>query len=202
MGILLACEDNKQDEKEMVYWEPQIKALFQMRCMSCHNDPPDFSGLALKTYDQTKMHLSAIKQRVLIQKDMPPGGLRDEVAEALLQTWINQGAQEKSSSLIDGTDQTMIIDIGIKDMNVVDQWQPVTWRNQIEPIFQLYCQGCHNFQPAGGAPYALMDYQSVVEKMPEIRRSVIEVGSMPPGGLSDEDIFNLILNWVDNGYPW
>jgi mono/diheme cytochrome c family protein len=202
MGIIFACEERKQNETEMVYWAPQIKSLFQMRCLSCHNDPPTFSGLALKTYDQAQMHLSAIEQRVLIQKDMLPGGLRDEAAEALLQTWINQGAQEKSSNLIAETDQTVIIDVGIKDMDIVDQWQPVTWRNQIQPIFQLYCQGCHTFPPAGGAPYALMDYQSVVEKMPEIRRSVIEAGTMPPGGLSDEDIFNLILNWVDNGYPW
>ncbi len=194
-------EDRRQNPLPTVYWNPQIQALFQSRCMSCHNDPPVFSGLALKTYAQAKMHLSGIEQRVLVQKDMPPGGLRDEEAERLLADWIKQGALEKSPN-VQLENDLAVIDIGIKDMEMVDQWQSITWRAQIEPVFRLYCQGCHASPPAGGAPIALMDYQSVVANMEGIRKTVIEDGTMPPGGLSDEEIFNLILTWMDNGYPW
>ncbi len=196
--LLFSCqEDPKANTMTDVYWEPQMSVFFEEECGLCHDDPPLASPIPLKTYAQVKGKLDRIAIRALVSNDMPPGGLSTQSKKDLLQHWINQGAPEKNNHDM-GT-----IDMLVKDQEVddLDHGQiKVTWQSHIQGVFSRYCNGCHNDPTAGGAPYPLTRYDDVIVHLDEIRESVIQVGSMPPpNGLQDEEVFNLILTWLDNG---
>ncbi len=58
---------------------------------SCHNST-GAGGVILLTYDQTFAKLDRIKQRVLVDKTMPPNGALNAAELNIIQCWINAGA--------------------------------------------------------------------------------------------------------------
>jgi uncharacterized membrane protein len=58
---------------------------------SCHNSA-NAGGVTLLTYDQTFAKVDRIKQRVLIDKTMPPSGALNPSEISIIQCWINAGA--------------------------------------------------------------------------------------------------------------
>ena len=58
---------------------------------SCHNST-GVGGVILQTYDQCKTKIDRIKQRVLIDKTMPPNGTLTTSELNIIQCWINAGA--------------------------------------------------------------------------------------------------------------
>ena len=88
---------------------------------------------------------------------------------------------------------------------------PVTFSNEIAPLFRTHCAACH--QPGGVAPFSVLSYREVRPWARAIRQAAL-TRSMPPwkpqpgyGGpfvaerrLSDAEI-DLIARWVDGGAP-
>ena len=58
---------------------------------SCHNST-GVGGVVLQTYDQIKVKVDRINQRVLIDKTMPPNGALTSSELNIIQCWINAGA--------------------------------------------------------------------------------------------------------------
>jgi uncharacterized membrane protein len=58
---------------------------------SCHNST-GAGGVILLTYDQAYAKLDRIKQRVLVDKTMPPNGALNTAELNIIQCWINAGA--------------------------------------------------------------------------------------------------------------
>ncbi len=58
---------------------------------SCHNST-GAGGVILMMYDQTYAKLDRIKQRVLIDKTMPPNGALNTAELNIIQCWIKAGA--------------------------------------------------------------------------------------------------------------
>ena len=88
---------------------------------------------------------------------------------------------------------------------------PVTFSNEIAPLFQTHCAACH--QPGGVAPFSVLSYREVRPWARAIRQAAL-TRSMPPwkpqpgyGGpfvaerrLSEAEV-GLIARWVDVGAP-
>ena len=76
-------------------WTDSIKEKFDIYCNTCHASPPTGGApFPLLRYDQVFPFLERFKIRVLERKDMPPGGIQDEVDLALIQEWIDLGGPE------------------------------------------------------------------------------------------------------------
>lgn len=60
---------------------------------SCHNST-GAGGVVLTTYDQIKAKLDRVKQRVLVDKTMPPNGALTTSELSIIQCWINAGAPQ------------------------------------------------------------------------------------------------------------
>ena len=74
-------------------WTAHIEPLFQMYCVSCHDDPPTRGApFPLVTYAHSMPHLDRFQERVLQRGDMPPEGISNREHLALIQDWIDQGA--------------------------------------------------------------------------------------------------------------
>ncbi len=58
---------------------------------SCHNST-GVGGVILQTYDQCKAKVDRIKQRVLVDKTMPPNGTLTTSELDIIQCWINASA--------------------------------------------------------------------------------------------------------------
>lgn len=57
---------------------------------SCHNST-GVGGIVLQTYDQVKANTDRIRQRVLVDKTMPPNGALNSSELNIIQCWINAG---------------------------------------------------------------------------------------------------------------
>ena len=164
-----------------------LEPIFQAECVGCHDDPPKLGApQSLRTYDEVAPWLNRIKVRSLELKDMPPGGLRTEGAEILLNEWINQGAPfEKDYEVPAG-----------------EMLEPSpTWDDDIYQIFEIYCNTCHANPPTGGAPFALKTYEQAQTYLDRFQVRIIEQKDMPPGGISNADDLELIQAWLDAGAP-
>ena len=54
-----------------------IEPIFAVECAGCHADPPQLGApQPLLSYEQVSPWIERIQERVLVQRDMPPGGLR------------------------------------------------------------------------------------------------------------------------------
>lgn len=178
-------------EKEIIMTQDlvwsDLEPIFQAECVGCHDDPPKLGApQSLRTYDEVAPWLNRIKVRSLELRDMPPGGLRTEGAEILLNEWIEQGApfeNEYESVASDPLDS------------------PPTWESDIYPLFEIYCNTCHANPPTGGAPFPLKTYEQAQNYLDRFQVRIIEQKDMPPGGISNLDDLNLIQVWLNAGAP-
>lgn len=70
-----------------------VMPIFMTHCATpaCHNST-GAGGVVLQTYDEIKAKVDRIKQRVLIDKTMPPSGALSTSELNIIQCWINSGA--------------------------------------------------------------------------------------------------------------
>ena len=106
-GILLSVMDScYYDNEQKLYhlttvdcstisatYKNDVTPIITNNCStpSCHNST-GAGGVTLLTYDQTYSKLDRIKQRVLVDKTMPPNGALNAAEINIIQCWINNGA--------------------------------------------------------------------------------------------------------------
>jgi len=80
----------------------------------------------------------------------------------------------------------------------------ITYVGNIRGIIASNCTSCHGDPPTQGAPMSLTTYNDVrgaVETRNLIARIKSTTNPMPPTGLMQNDIRQLIEDWVDLGMP-
>jgi len=108
-----------------------------------------------------------------------------------------------SNSLLILIGMTFIGCVGFGDRDAdaeLYQASVVDW-SDIEPLFTLRCNGCHNDPPLVGAPYPLLTYDQVASRLDLIAEQIFTLEVMPPGGLSDPTERALLRRWIDLGAP-
>jgi cytochrome c5 len=92
-----AASGNKAAEpsKVVLTYNGSIKNIIDNNCTSCHNNPEkkkgdftNYAGLKFKTDNGT------FKDRVIVQKDMPPRGPLSDEDYNTLKRWLEAGAPE------------------------------------------------------------------------------------------------------------
>ena len=70
-----------------------VRSIMAGKCNTagCHNAASAAGSTVLETYDQVKAMAARIKQRVLVDKTMPPGNPLTAPDIAVLTCWINSG---------------------------------------------------------------------------------------------------------------
>jgi len=139
---------NNQPLDTMICFESQILPLFQSNCAmtGCHNSQSHVEGIRLYSYATIIQEIvpnqpteGDVMESILEDdpdKIMPPPPHaplnQDQIA--LIQQWINQGAQNTTNCTPVGCDSTAF-----------------TYSSDIAPIMSTYCNGCHsgNFPSAG-----------------------------------------------------
>lgn len=88
--------DASADAEVVPGFETDVRPFLRRHCDDCHGPQP-VSGApyALTTLNECRSHLEAIGRRVLMRRDMPPGGgLVTDAERAMLAAWLDAGAPE------------------------------------------------------------------------------------------------------------
>lgn len=97
------------------------------------------------------------------------------------------------------------IDIPTSGGNSNNPNSSVNFQDDIQPIMQSSCIGCHNNPPVNGAPFGLVNYNQVSQRATSVFNSMNRQsgtpGAMPPSGRLPQSTINLIQEWIDNGKP-
>lgn len=76
-----------------------------------------------------------------------------------------------------------------------------TWERDIEPLFERHCWSCHGDPTRANAPFSLVTYEQAVARRDAIRRTVVELGSMPKTGPLPDRERALVDAWIAGGTP-
>lgn len=88
-------EDRLDDYLESPTWDSSILQLFEIYCNTCHADPPTGGApFPLKTYQQAVPYLERFRDRVVERRDMPPGGISDELHLHQIRLWLDGGGPQ------------------------------------------------------------------------------------------------------------
>jgi hypothetical protein len=124
---------------DSVCFNTQILPFFITTCGSdgCHSATNPQKGYNLTTYAGIMTGIVPFQptQGKIMDEiddgDMPPAGPLSATQKALLVKWISEGATQRNCN------------------NTCDTTN-VTYNNQVSPIVQTYCVGCHNGTSGGG----------------------------------------------------
>ena len=79
----------------------------------------------------------------------------------------------------------------------------VTYVDNIEPIMQSSCVGCHASPPVNGAPFALINFSQVSARaggiLNRMSRQSGTPGAMPPSGRLPQSTIDLVEKWIADG---
>ncbi|MGQ1785290.1 MULTISPECIES: c-type cytochrome [unclassified Saccharicrinis] len=99
--VTSSCEFNNEEElygikivePTEVSYSTDISPIIQMSCISCHTQGGFANGF-FDDYDgvKTKVDNGSFRQRVLVQKDMPPEGSLSDKELELIKAWLDDGA--------------------------------------------------------------------------------------------------------------
>ncbi len=202
LTVLTSCKHESElaPGTPEVCFETQILPVLQSNCTmsGCHDGTNDLP--LLKTYDeirklveplkpvQSKLH-KVITANRLLDIAMPPKPYDQLSSEQINQIniWILQGAN--NTSCAQECDTTT-----------------VTFNDNVLPITNTYCKGCHSGNNPSGGIY-LTDYNSIKASIETGRfvgsiEQLLGFSAMPQGGakLSDCHIYQ-IKKWIKNGMP-
>ena len=77
--------------------------------------------------------------------------------------------------------------------------EQVTYTENVQPIFETYCMNCHLGDNARGG-LSLNTFAQAVDKAELVNdRMNDQFEPMPQGGLLDQEIRDVIQNWIDGG---
>ena len=81
----------------------------------------------------------------------------------------------------------------------------VTYVDNIEPIIQSSCTGCHANPPRNGAPFPLINFSQVSQRaggiLNRMSRQSGTPGAMPPSGRLPQSTRDLVDEWIKAGTP-
>ncbi len=79
----------------------------------------------------------------------------------------------------------------------------VTYEDNILPIIQSACLGCHTDPPVNGAPFPLVNFNEVDQRASMIlNRMSLQSGApgaMPPSGRLPQATIDLVDQWITDG---
>ena len=177
--------------QKVTYSQLEAK-LLGPKCLRCHSDAGGNQGsLNLESYDHTRAHLESIKQRVLVDQNMPPKSSLSNGEKSLLNNWIMN-------------------EIAINGQNTTPVKVAVLWPRVRDEIIQNHCLQCHS--PPGKstsedrvstmeAGLDLTNLAVVREKADLIFKRTIIIGDMPLKpfpNLSDQEK-KLLAQWMIDG---
>ena len=88
----IAGETAGNDLETEPSWDNDIFQIFEIYCNTCHANPPTGGApFPLKTYQDALPYLERFQERVIERKDMPPGGIPDQIALEKVEQWIAGG---------------------------------------------------------------------------------------------------------------
>ncbi|NNC94998.1 MAG: hypothetical protein HKN92_05500 [Chitinophagales bacterium] len=192
-------------DSTIIYFENQIRPLIASNCAipGCHDALTAEEGVVLNNYDNI-MSTADIKAfdpedsdlyEVLIETDpdkrMPPPSTGNSLTSeqiTLIYNWIDQGANNNYCS--DSACDTVAM----------------SFTNDIHPIIQQYCIGCHSSGVASGG--IIMETHSQLQAL-AFNGSLFgtinhEAGYVPmPYNQTPLDVcfINKIKSWIDDGAP-
>ena len=77
--------------------------------------------------------------------------------------------------------------------------EQVTYTENVQPIFETYCMNCHLGDNARGG-LSLNTFAQAVDRAELVNdRMNDQFEPMPQGGLLDQEIRDVIQNWIDGG---
>lgn len=92
-----------------------------------------------------------------------------------------------------------------EDPNNGDPASLINYNDDIKPILQSSCVGCHASPPTNGAPFALVNFTQVMQRGEAIfnamNRQSGTPAAMPPSGRLPQTTIDVIREWIDNGSP-
>ncbi len=206
VATLLSCgfkhaKDNNENQTEVtgefgmsqkVTYSQLESKILGPKCLRCHSDAGGNQGsLNLESYEQTRGHLESIKQRVLVDQNMPPKSPLSSGEKSLLNNWI------------------------LNEISTNGQSSPpvkisVLWPRIRDEIIQNHCMQCHS--PPGTnttedrmstmeAGLDLTNLSIVREKADLIFKRAIIIGDMPLSpfpNLNDQEK-KLLAQWMIDG---
>jgi hypothetical protein len=77
------------------------------------------------------------------------------------------------------------------------------YTDNVRPVMQSSCVGCHSSPPVNGAPFALVNYTQVNQRASSIlSRMSLQSGAggaMPPSGRLPQTTIDVIQQWITDG---
>lgn len=81
----------------------------------------------------------------------------------------------------------------------------INYTDDIRPILQSSCVGCHASPPVNGAPFALTNYSQASQRAGAILNAMSRQSgtpaAMPPSGRLPQATIDLVQEWIDEGTP-
>jgi uncharacterized membrane protein len=162
------------------------------KCLSCHSDSGgNQGGLNLESYDETRAHLESIKQRVLVDQNMPPKAPLSSGEKTLLNFWI-------------------LNELATNGQTSTPVKLAVLWPRVRDEIIQNHCILCHSPPVTGEngdristmeAGLDLTNLNIVREKADLIFKRAVIVGDMPlrPFPKLNDQEKKLLSQWMIDG---
>lgn len=175
------------------------------KCLSCHGEK---SSTPLTTYAEVASLIGQIKQRVLIDRDMPPTSRQALSTEELemVQQWIVDGAPEfrsltKPSEIPtpSATPSPLVAAPSSPQVTVPIEKVTYSFIDLQSKVLSTKCLMCHD--QTSDTP--LETYEQVKAKISEISNQVFEQGTMPPEGSEalTPDELAILKTWTSEGGP-
>jgi uncharacterized membrane protein len=127
-----AVEDNAKTEQISLTTPASFdeiqKKIIGPKCLQCHSDfGGNKAGVNLESFEQVEKYLNGIKQRSLVDLNMPPSEPLSKMEQSLLQSWINK----EFSGKIETKETTPV--------KMIVKWQKI--KNE---IIDKHCLICHS----------------------------------------------------------
>lgn len=85
----------------------------------------------------------------------------------------------------------------------IDPGVLVNYNDDVAPIIQNACLGCHSSPPVNGAPFALVNFSQVSQRASGILNTMSRQSgtpsAMPPSGRLPQATIDLIEKWINDG---
>ncbi|RMG79753.1 MAG: hypothetical protein D6707_07600 [Bacteroidetes bacterium] len=186
-------------DSNTVYFINDVQPIINSSCAysGCHDKATAKEGVDLSSYSSIittgevvagNADESEIYEQIA-KNEMPPGNPLTNEQKNIIKNWINQGA--KYNECVESSDYC--------------DTSSVSFANDIQPILNNNCTGCHNSNSASGNPPVILDNYNDVKTVADNGRLLGAVtgasgyAAMPPSGSLPQCDINKIKSWINNG---
>lgn len=197
-------------ETILIDYESHVAPLIEKRCADCHGDPPIGGSITITDEASTIQHAGRIHARAVIMGDMPPGAPLTTTEKRILDTWIRSVVSTADTNE-GGTEGTTGGEAGMSGED-----GPITWNDNIGPLFELTCVACHNETASqsgldlstyegirtGGDQGGLIETTDITQSLLiDYLRGLNDKLQMPPGSALGETEIEQVEVWISEGAP-